>query len=287
MIVLGDRYEILSAATSALLLNIPIAHIHGGEESQGAFDNSIRHAITKMSHIHFAATKSAQNRIIQMGEYPESVFLVGGLGVDNLQNLNRLPRKALEAKYGIEFADRNILVTYHPDTVNPESSRMQFEELLQALETQKEALLIFTAPNLDIGGRELLSRLRDFVSSKNNCVLIESLGFQDYISIAGFSNGVIGNSSSGLLEIPSLGVGTINIGSRQNGREMASSVINCEPTKESICRAILKLKSDAFQETLNDVDNPYGKGGAVEKIYEVMKTINPDNLRFKPFINIL
>lgn len=287
LLVLGDRFEILASAISATLLLIPIAHIHGGEITLGSMDDKFRHAITKMSQIHFAATELAQNRIIQMGENPESVFLVGGLGVDNLQNLNRLTRKALETKYGIEFADSNLLITYHPDTVSPESSLMQFEELLHALETQKDSFLIFTAPNIDEGGREILSRLRHFASSKKNCVLIESLGFQDYISMASFSNGVIGNSSSGLLEIPSLGVGTVNIGSRQNGREMATSVINCEPTKESICRALLELYSDTFQETLKNVENPYGNGGAAEKIYEVMKAINPDNLRFKPFVNIL
>jgi len=287
LLILGDRFEILAAAISATLLRIPIAHIHGGEVTLGSMDDTFRHAITKMSHIHFAATKLARNRIIQMGENPEYVFLVGGVGADNIQKLNLLSQVELEKKYGIKFAERNLLITYHPDTLNPESSLTQFKELLGALELQNDTLMIFTAPNVDSGGKEILSILKFFVSTKKNCVLIESFGFRDYISIASFSNGVIGNSSSSFLEIPSLGVGSINIGDRQRGRELASSIINCEPTKESISLALEELYTEAFQESLKNVENPYGSGGAAEKIFEVMKIIKVEELRFKPFINIL
>ena len=287
LLVLGDRFEILTAVISATLLNIPIAHIHGGEVTLGSMDDRFRHAITKMSHLHFAATKVAQSRIIQMGENPKNVFLVGGLGVDNLKNLNRLTKNELENKYGIELKSRNLLITYHPDTVKPESSLIQFEELLEALESQNDSLLVFTAPNMDRGGREILSRIKKFVVTHENCVLIESLGFRDYISMASLFNGVIGNSSSGLLEIPSLGVGSINIGSRQSGREMASSIINSEPTKDSISLALKELFSDRFQKSLENVENPYGSGGAAEAIFQVLKAIRADELRSKPFVNIL
>ncbi|CAN2170674.1 WecB UDP-N-acetylglucosamine 2-epimerase [Candidatus Nanopelagicaceae bacterium] len=287
LLLLGDRFEILAAAISATLCHIPIAHIHGGEVTLGSMDDTFRHAITKMSHLHFAATKLARNRIIQMGEDPNRTYLVGGLGVDNLSTLKRLSRDALEIKHGIKFSKRNLLVTYHPDTVQPKNSLEQFEELLAVLELQKDSFLLFTAPNIDSGGQELLSRLRHFVASNDNSVLIESLGFEDYISIASLSNAVIGNSSSGLLEIPSLGVGSINIGSRQSGREFASSVINCEPTKESISSALIEILSDKFQESLKNTENPYGTGGASESIYKVLKIINKEQLLSKPFVNIL
>lgn len=287
LLLLGDRFEILASAISATLAHIPIAHIHGGEVTLGSMDDVFRHAITKMSHLHFAATEMAMNRIIQMGELPENVYLVGGLGVDNLMRLVRTSTSELLRRYPITLNERNLLITFHPDTLHPEESKEQLEEVLLALEVQESTSLIFTAPNIDQGGSEMLQRLRKFVEHNPNSVLIESLGFSDYISLASIMDGVVGNSSSGLLEIPSLGVGTINIGKRQDGRELASSVINCEPKKDQILEALSRLYSIDYRTSLENTENPYGSGGASEKILQELKSVNPKNLGFKPFVNIL
>jgi GDP/UDP-N,N'-diacetylbacillosamine 2-epimerase (hydrolysing) len=287
LLLLGDRFEILASAISATLAHIPIAHIHGGEVTLGSMDDVFRHAITKMSHLHFAATEMAMNRIIQMGELPENVYQVGGLGVDNLMRLVRTSTSELLRKYPITLNDRNLLITFHPDTLHPEESKDQLEEVLLALEVQESTSLIFTAPNIDQGGSEILERLRKFVEHNPNSVLIESLGFSDYISLASLVDGVVGNSSSGLLEIPSLGVGTINIGKRQDGRELASSVINCEPKKDQILGALSRLYSSDYRTSLENTVNPYGSGGASEKILQELKSVNLKNLGFKPFVNIL
>lgn len=287
LIILGDRFEIFASAIAATLTNTPIAHIHGGEETLGSMDNTFRNAISKMSHLHFTATETAHARIRQMGENPDHVFLVGGLGIDNILSIEVLSKFDLEQKYKFSFLTKNLLITYHPDSINTELTLVQLEELLTAVEHLSDTYLIFTAPNVDQGGKEALEKIKTFVSNRKNSILVESLGFRDYISMARIVDAVVGNSSSGLLEVPSLGVGTINVGTRQKGRESASSVINCESKQESISAALTRLYSKEFQESLKFVVNPYGNGGASQKIFQVVRGISLESIRFKTFFNIL
>ena len=283
MLVLGDRYEILSAVISALLCNVPVAHIHGGEVTTGAFDDAIRNAITKMSHLHFVATANSKNRVIQMGEIPASTFNFGGLGVDAIQGLNFLSKAEVEEKLGIKFGAKNLLVTYHPETISKISPIEQIQVLLEALSLKKEINLIFTGVNADPGSDEISRAINQFVQSNLNSRLYASLGQRLYLSTLLYCDGVVGNSSSGILEVPSFKKATINIGSRQLGREMAESVINCELESGSIRKSIDKIYSKNFEMVLSEVSNPYGKGGASSKILEVIKKSDLSNLVIKSF----
>jgi GDP/UDP-N,N'-diacetylbacillosamine 2-epimerase (hydrolysing) len=286
MIVLGDRYEILSAATAALILNIPVAHIHGGEETQGAFDNSIRHAITKMSQLHFVATKKSRTRVMQMGESPEKVFNFGGLGVDSISSTDFQSRDKLENLIGQKFGERNLLVTFHPETISEKFPVEQIQILLEALRKKSDINLIFTGTNADPGSHEIGNEIKKFVESRNNAVYISSLGQESYFSTLQYCDGVIGNSSSGILEVPSFKKATINIGDRQLGREFASSVINCEMQRDSIVDAIEEIYSKKFRKKLKKTVNPYGDGGASIKIYTVIKNYNLTNLMKKAFYDL-
>ena len=278
LIILGDRYETLSAAISATLANKPIAHIHGGEVTSGSMDNVFRNSITKMSQIHFAATELSKNRIVEMGENERFVFQVGGLGVDRINELEKSTREELEAKYGINLQDKNLLVTFHPDSLHPKESKNQFEQLLAALKKLENTGLIFTAPNADEGSTTLIELIEEFLKTNPGSSLIHSLGFRDYISLASLTDGVIGNSSSGILEIPTLKIGTINIGARQAGREMSSSVINCEPRELNISDAIQGLYSLDFQNLLKSSTNPYGLGGAAKAILDALEGLDLERL---------
>ena len=283
MLVLGDRYEILSAVISALLTNVPVAHIHGGEVTTGAFDDSIRNAITKMSHLHFVATANSKNRVIQMGEIPANIFNFGGLGVDAIQGLNLLTKEEVEKKLGMKFGAKNLLVTYHPETISKISPIEQIQVLLEALSLKKEINLIFTGVNADPGSDEISRAINQFVQSNLNSRLYASLGQRLYLSTLLYCDGVVGNSSSGILEVPSFKKATINIGSRQLGREMAESVINCELESGSIRKSIDKIYSKNFEMVLSEVSNPYGKGGASTKIFEEIKKSDLSNLAIKSF----
>ena len=283
MLVLGDRYEILSAVISALLCNVPVAHIHGGEVTTGAFDDAIRNAITKMSHLHFVATANSRNRVIQMGEIPANTFNFGGLGVDAIQGLNFLSKAEVEEKLGIKFGAKNLLVTYHPETISKISPIEQIQVLLEALSLKKEINLIFTGVNADPGSDEISRAINQFVQSNSNSRLYASLGQRVYLSTLLYCDGVVGNSSSGILEVPSFKKATINIGSRQLGREMAESVINCELESGSIRKSIDKIYSKNFEMVLSEVSNPYGKGGASSKIFEEIKKSDLSNLAIKSF----
>jgi GDP/UDP-N,N'-diacetylbacillosamine 2-epimerase (hydrolysing) len=283
MLVLGDRYEILSAVISALLCNVPVAHIHGGEVTTGAFDDAIRNAITKMSHLHFVATANSKNRVIQMGEIPANTFNFGGLGVDAIQGLNFLSKVEVEEKLGIKFGAKNLLVTYHPETISKISPIEQIQVLLEALSLKKEINLIFTGVNADPGSDEISRAINQFVQSNSNSRLYASLGQRAYLSTLLYCDGVVGNSSSGILEVPSFKKATINIGSRQLGREMAESVINCELESGSIRKSIDKIYSKNFEMVLSEVSNPYGKGGASSKIFEEIKKSDLSNLAIKSF----
>jgi GDP/UDP-N,N'-diacetylbacillosamine 2-epimerase (hydrolysing) len=286
IIVLGDRFELISAVTAALIAGIPVAHLHGGETTEGAFDEAIRHSITKMSHLHFVAAEEYAQRVIQLGEQPERVFLVGGLGVDAIKRMKLLDRVALEKALQFEFGERNLMVTFHPVTNEGESSANQMDELLSALDELEDTHLIFTMPNADTGGHELAAMLEAFVRTRPHTRLYQSLGQLRYLSCMQFIDGVVGNSSSGLAEAPSMGIGTVNIGDRQKGRLSASSVIHCAPTRQSIRQALTRLYEPSFRASLTETVNPYGQGGASRKIVEVIRNHALDNLLKKSFFDI-
>ncbi len=287
MVVLGDRFEIFSAAAAAMVARIPIAHLHGGETTEGAFDEPIRHSVTKMSHLHFVAAEEYRKRVIQLGEHPERVFLVGGLGVDSIKRLKLLDRPALEASLGFKFRARNLLVTYHPTTLDDEAPEKQMMELLSALDLLKEAQLIFTMPNADAGGRALFDMVKQFVATHPNSRAYTSLGQLNYLSCLSHVDGVLGNSSSGLAEAPSFKKGTINIGDRQRGRLKAASVIDCDPTAASITAALQQLYSVDFQTMLKTVRNPYGEGGASQRIVRVLRDYPLERLLQKSFYDFV
>lgn len=287
IVVLGDRFEIFAATAAAMIAGIPVAHLHGGETTEGAFDEAIRHSITKMSHLHFVAAEDYRRRVIQLGEQPERVFLVGGLGIDAIKRIKLLERAALERSLGFKFGPRNLLITFHPVTLEGQnSSGQQMAELLSALEGLEDTHLIFTMPNADTGGRELAMMVNDFVAGHQNACVHTSLGQQRYLSCMKYVDAVVGNSSSGLAEAPSMGIATINIGDRQKGRLSAGSVINCEPTQQSITGALSTVFDPSFRSTLKSTKNPYGSGGASERIVEVIKKHDLKNLLKKSFFNL-
>jgi GDP/UDP-N,N'-diacetylbacillosamine 2-epimerase (hydrolysing) len=286
IIVLGDRFEIFAAVSAALVARIPVAHLHGGETTEGAFDESLRHSITKMSHLHFVAAEVYRQRVIQLGEQPERVFLVGGLGVDNIKRLTLLNRSELEASLGFKLAPKNLLVTFHPVTLEIATAADQMAELLAALAELKDTQLIFTLPNADTDGRALIKMVEKFVEQHHNAHAYTSLGQLRYLSCIAQVDGVVGNSSSGLLEVPSFGKGTINIGDRQRGRLQATSVINSGPDQKNITAAIKKLYSADFQVSLSNVRNPYGEGGASEKIVTTIKNYAINGIAKKAFYDL-
>ena len=286
ILVLGDRFEIFAAVSAALVACIPIAHLHGGESTQGAFDEAFRHSITKMSHLHFVAADEYRQRVIQLGEQPDRVFLVGGLGIDNIKRLKLLEREELEESLGIEFGQKNLLVTFHPATLELSNAKEQMDELLAALIELKNTKLIFTYPNADTEGRALIDLINQFVKQNSNAHSFSSLGQLRYLSCVSLVDGVIGNSSSSLLEAPSFKKGSINIGDRQKGRIKADSVIDCAPNKNSISEAINQLYSLDFQSTIKDVKNPYGEGGASELILKLLREHSLEFILKKSFYDV-
>ena len=286
MLVLGDRIELFSAVAAAMVARIPVAHLHGGESTEGAFDEAIRHSITKMSHLHFVAAEEYRKRVIQLGEHPDRVFLVGGLGIDNIKKLDLLDRLELEASLKFKLGLKNLLITFHPVTLENESSAMQMKELLGALETLEDTHLIFTMPNADTHGRVLIEMIDQFVAKHPNARSYASLGQLKYLSCVRHVDGVVGNSSSGLLEVPSFAKGTINIGDRQRGRLKTKSVIDCDPEQKSIAAALRKLYSKEFLLELETVQNPYGEGGASKKIVKILQDHPLESILKKPFHNL-
>lgn len=286
LLVLGDRYEIFGAVSSALICRIPVIHVHGGETTEGAYDEALRHSITKMSHIHFVATDDYRKRVIQLGEHPDRVYTVGGLGLDSIDNLKLLNRQDLEQELGLSFAKKNLLVTFHPVTLDIGASKHQTLELLKALNALKDTNIIFTMPNADTDGIKIYEILKNYEKENNNMKVFKSLGQQKYFSCIANVDGVVGNSSSGIIEVPSFKKGTINIGDRQKGRTQASSIINCEPNSESILSSINYLYSSKFKEIVKNTTNPYGKGGASKKIISIIKTIPLDGIIKKTFYNL-
>lgn len=287
LVILGDRFEILSAAAAAIVSQIPIAHLHGGERTEGAFDEAFRHAITKMSHLHFVATEEYRNRVIQLGERPDTVFMVGGLGIDSIKRLKLLKKETLERTLNFKFGNKNLLVTFHPVTLENFTAESQMRELLNVFDSLKDTKIIFTYPNADTHGHKLIRQINDYVETHPNSIAFKNLGQLNYLSCIQFIDGVVGNSSSGLIEVPSFKKGTINIGDRQKGRLQAASVIQCEPEKESIMAGINRLYSKEFQNSLSNVENFYGNGGATEKIFDVIKNISTDKIMKKAFYDLL
>ena len=287
LLVLGDRYEIFAAASAAMIARIPIAHLHGGEATEGLIDEPIRHSVTKMSHLHFVAAEEYQQRVIQLGEDPERVFLVGGLGIDNIKKLKLLDRASLEESLDIKFKEKNILITFHPVTLEKNSTKHQMKELLAALEDMGNTQLIFTMPNADTDGRVLFKLINEFVSTHENACVFTSMGQLRYLSCLNYIDMVIGNSSSGIIEVPSFKKATINIGDRQRGRIKAESILDCEPKKSAIKKTITAVYSQEFQTKLSNVINPYGSGGASHAIIEVLEKTDLRNILKKQFYNLL
>lgn len=286
LLVVGDRFEIFAAASAALIARIPIAHIHGGELTEGAFDDAIRHSITKMSHLHFVAADDYRQRVIQMGEHPDRVFLVGGLGVDAIKRLKLLTREELEDSLDFKLGPRNLLVTFHPVTLEHNTSANQLRELLAAFEQLEDTHLIFTLPNADTDGRVLIQMITTFCAAKAHAKVFTSLGQLRYFSCLQSVDGVVGNSSSGLAEAPSFRVGTVNIGDRQRGRLKARSIIDCEPNASSILQAINHLYSVDFLDQLRETENPYGNGGASVAILNNLQNFPFDSLPNKTFYDL-
>ena len=287
LVLLGDRYEIFGVAGVASIIQIPIAHIHGGETTQGAFDEAFRHSITKMSHIHFAATNEYANRIIQLGEEPSRVFNVGGPGIENIKKLNLLNKDEFEKSIKFKLAKKNILITFHPVTLEHSSAREQFNELVNALDELEETKFIFTKANSDTAGDVINKMIDEYVSENpQKAVAFASLGQLRYLSAIKFVDIVLGNSSSGLLEVPSFKKATINIGDRQKGRARASSVIDVRPVKEEILAAIKRAYSKEFEQTLKDTINPYDGGNPSKKMVKILKEIKLDGILKKKFYDI-
>jgi GDP/UDP-N,N'-diacetylbacillosamine 2-epimerase (hydrolysing) len=271
LVVLGDRYETLAVCTVAMNQRIPVAHLYGGETTEGAIDESIRHAITKMSYLHFTSTSVYKNRVIQLGEQPERVFDVGALGVENIVTQQLLSKKELEESLNFKLTRPYALVTFHPVTLENNQSEEQFQELLNVVSNHKDIDFIFTKANADANGRIINNMIDSYISENSNAVAYTSLGMIRYLSALKYCNFVIGNSSSGLLEAPSFRIPTINIGDRQKGRIHPTSVINCEPTKNSIESAINLALSEKFIQLASEIENPYGNGQTSEKIVDVIK----------------
>jgi GDP/UDP-N,N'-diacetylbacillosamine 2-epimerase (hydrolysing) len=271
LVILGDRFEMLAFANSAYLMNIPIAHIAGGETTEGAVDEGIRHSITKMASLHFASTDIYQKRILQLGENPDFVFNTGALGLDNIRQMNLYSKEEVEQLLGISLAQTTALVTFHPETMATVSSTEQFSSLIEALEEFKEMSLVFTMPNCDAGGREIKQLIDAYVIKNPNARVFNNLGQKLYLSTLKYVDIVIGNSSSGIVEVPFMKIPTVNIGERQSGRIMTTSIINAACNKKDIVAAITTALDQHFVQTIQHLDHPYGDGTASEKMLNILK----------------
>ena len=287
VVVLGDRYEILSAVQAAMIMNIAIAHLHGGELTEGAIDDSIRHAITKMSHLHFVAAEPYRQRVIQLGERPDRVFNVGSPGLDNIKKIKLLKREEFEKAIDFKLGPINFLVTYHPVTLCQEGPGKSILALLKAIDEFPSSRVIFTMPNSDTENKIIVEMIDGYV--KNNpgrAKSFLSLGQLRYLSAITNVSVVLGNSSSGLTEVPVFNKPTVNIGDRQKGRLRASSVIDCEENVTSISSAIDKALSEDFQKTLGQVHHPYKSGDASKTISKTLKSFNLDGILAKGFYDL-
>lgn len=283
LVILGDRYEMLAVASAALVCKIPIAHLHGGEITEGAFDDAIRHAVTKKSHLHFTSTETYRKRVIQLGEEPERVFNVGALGVENITRTDYMSKKEIEQSLNFTLTDKCFLCTYHPVTLSDMPSEVQVLKLLDALDSYKDYHIIFTYSNSDTSSQIIIKRIQEYVDrNADRCMFIPSLGQRRYFSALKYMTAVIGNSSSGIIEVPSFGIPTLNIGERQKGRIAADSVINCGYTTKEIKEGLDKVIEYGYKA----IDNPYHKEGTCMAILKIIKTYPLDNLVQKHFYDI-
>ena len=288
VVLLGDRFEIFAAASAAMISRLPIAHCHGGEATEGLIDEAIRHSITKMSQLHFTSTEDYRKRVIQLGENPKYVFNVGALGIESINKFNLLSMQDFEESIGFKLdAAINLLVTFHPVTLDNSSAGEQFSQLLAAVTDIPDCKIIFTKANSDADGRIINSMIDDYVSfHPENAIAFTSLGQLRYLSALKYVNIVVGNSSSGLIEVPSFKKATINIGDRQNGRVKAKSVIDCMPLKDDILLAISRAMSVSFANKLRTIKNPYGEKDSSIEIVEKLKNIQLEGLVKKQFYNL-
>lgn len=285
LLILGDRFEMHAAAAAAVPFGIPLAHVHGGETTLGAMDEQFRHSLTKLSHLHFAATQQYARRILQMGEEPWRVAVSGAPGLDNLRTLRRLSKRQLEKRYGIDLSPRALLVTFHPVTLEPGHTERYIRGLLGALERVRGCSLIFTAPNADPGGSIIRERLLRFVASSDCAFFVENFGTQGYLSMMARAAAMVGNSSSGILEAASFRLPVVNIGTRQEGRVKGKNVIDTGYSSEAIRAGIERALSKPFRESLRNLRNPYGDGHAANRIVTVLKSVEWDRLMKKRFID--
>ncbi|MBT3935424.1 MAG: UDP-N-acetylglucosamine 2-epimerase (hydrolyzing) [Bacteroidetes bacterium] len=287
VIALGDRYEIFAACTAAFFARIPIVHIHGGETTAGAFDEALRHSITKMATLHFVAAEQYRKRVIQLGEHQDRVFNVGALGVENIKRMNLLQKEELEEILKFRFGEKTLLVTFHPVTLEQDSSCNQFNELLTCLDKLENTKIIFTKANADTDGRIINIMIDEYVNgNEKNSIAFTSMGQLNYLSSMKYVDAVVGNSSSGVLEAPSFKIGTINIGDRQKGRIIAKSIINCSPDRGSILKAIEKLYSADFSRDLKSLVNPIDGGIVSDKIIDKIKSIDCNQYIKKEFFDL-
>lgn len=289
VVILGDRYEMLCAAQACLIYRIPIAHLYGGAITEGAYDDAIRHAITKLSHLHFTSTEEYRRRVIQMGEQPERVFNVGSLGVYNIKNETIMSLQELESSLGVSLGERFLLVTYHPVTMEIDKASVQCDDLLKALsEINNDFKLLFTLPNSDTGGRIIISKVNDYVRrNSDKAFAVKSLGKKRYYSALKYATAVIGNSSSGLVEAPSFHVPTLNIGIRQQGRVRGKSVCDVSADYKSIKEGLKKVLSSDFILTAKKSINPYEKEGTLEEIYRIISTSSLTDITKKQFYDVI
>lgn len=287
VVILGDRFEALAAATAAFAERLPIAHVHGGEVTEGALDEGFRHAITKLSALHFTAAQPYRRRVIQMGEPPDRVFNVGAPGLEHLVRTPLLTRAELERALDFSLGEVAFLVTFHPATLDEGDPVDQCRELLAALDAFPEAQIVITLPNADPGGRAIIPLLEEYARSHpQRCRLFASLGQQRYLSLLRCVHAVVGNSSSGVIEAPSAGCATVNVGDRQRGRLRAASVIDCAPRRADIEAALRRALDPSFRAGLARVHNPYGDGAVADRILTVLRQVALPTLLRKPFYDV-
>ena len=286
LVLLGDRYEILVAAQVALIHRIPIAHIHGGEVTEGAFDDAIRHSVTKMSSLHFTSCEEYRHRVIQMGEQPSRVFDVGSLGVENIKAVPLMTKDELEASLDFKMDTQTILVTYHPVTLGGDPAK-DIREFLDALDQFKDLKVIFTMPNSDTGRDAIALAVENYVEKHSNSAkAYTSLGFRRYLSTLQFVKAAVGNSSSGIIEVPSFGIPTLNIGDRQKGRLASKSVVNCGTSKNEVIAGLKLCLSEEMQKAAKTYENPYAKPDTANLIYQELKNVELAGLNLKTFYDL-
>lgn len=277
LIVLGDRYEALGVTQVAMLLKVPVAHIHGGEVTEGAYDDSIRHSISKMSHLHFVTNEVHRKRVIQLGEQPDTVFNVGALGLEHLKRTELLSLEELSRSIGFDLTNKFFLVTYHPVTLGNEEPESTFQSILAALSEFSDYKIVITYPNADEGGKKIIPIIEKFKEDRGDSVFVsKSLGQLNYLSAVQHCSCVVGNSSSGIIEVPSFKKGTVDVGCRQKGRIRSRSVVHSETDVESIKKAVSLVTSQKFFKEVSSFENPYGDGFTSRKIIDVIKSSKPN-----------